>query len=132
MRHTLQSYTDGQTERGRRGGRGTAAEVKSYRQMQTGKKSQMGRQSADQAYGRSYGRRRSVGSGQLILRQSPDCEDQDVSHRVGDLVGLKDQDALRQEEETDWKKEVQKTGGRGGRGGKIQETWDIRQEMDRK
>lgn len=83
--------------------------------MQTGKKSQMGRQSADQAYGRSYGRRRSAGSGQLILRQSPDCEDQDVSHRIGDLVGLKDRDALRQEEETDWKKGSTKDRGEGRR-----------------
>lgn len=51
-----------------------------------------------------------MGSGQLILRLSPDCEDQDVSYRVGDPVGLKDQDALGQEEETHRKQEVGKTG----------------------
>lgn len=65
-----------------------------------------------------------MGSGQLILRLSPDCEDQDVSYRVGDPVGLKDQDALGQEEETHRKQEVGKT-GRGKGGGKTQEAWDI-------
>lgn len=53
-----------------------------------------------------------MGSGQLILRLSPDSEDQDVSYRVGDPVGLKDQDALGQEDEAHRKQEVGKTGGK--------------------
>lgn len=69
-----------------------------------------------------------MGSGQLILRLSP--EGQDISSLVGDSGGLKEQNALGQEEDTHRKQEVRKRKRKTRKKNRKHGT-HIKQEMDR-